>query len=118
MIFNLQNFKMQLCHLLDEIVDVMLSVAIIATFGEVVRLLLPTTSWVIELKWPEEVGNCLKVWTSSHNLVDNILNADNTLVTESIFNDGIVGERSSSLLHLPVATLVDKVSDRLEVWVT
>jgi len=107
-----------LCHLLDEVVDVLLSVTVVAAFGEVVGLLLPAAGWVVELERPEEVGDGLEVRAGSHNLVHNVFNADDALVAECAFDDGVVGERGSSLLHLAVATLVDEVPDSLEVWVT
>ena len=83
-----------------------------------VRLLLPAAGWVVELERPEEVGDGLEVRAGSHNLVHNVFNADDALVAECAFDDGVVGERGSSLLHLAVATLVDEVPDSLEVWVT
>lgn len=83
-----------------------------------VRLLLPAAGWVVELERPEEVGDGLKGRAGSHNLVHNVFNADDALVAECAFDDGVVGERGSSLLHLAVATLVDEVPDSLEVRVT
>lgn len=44
-----------LCHGLNELVDVLLAVAIVASLGEGVSLLLPASSRVVELEWPQEV---------------------------------------------------------------
>ena len=110
-------YETDLDHLLDEVVDVLFSVTVVAAFGEVVGLLLPAAGWVVELERPQEVGDGLEVWAGSHNLVDDVLDADDALVAELAFDDRVFGERGSSLLDLAVPTLVDHLADSLEVWV-
>jgi hypothetical protein len=77
-----------------------------------------TASWVAELEWPEEVGSLLEVGANGEDLVDEILNADNTILTEVGLDDGVVGESNTLLLDLSVSTLVDKLTDSLQVRVT
>jgi hypothetical protein len=77
-----------------------------------------TTSWVVELEWPEEVGGLLEVWTDGVDLVDKILHTDDTVLTEVGLNEGVVGKSDALLVDLTVTALVDKLADGLEVWVT
>ena len=43
-----------------------------------VGLLSPSSSGVVQLEWPEEVGSILELGTNSDDLVDQILNADDS----------------------------------------
>jgi len=77
-----------------------------------------TTSWVVKLEWPKEVGGLLEVWTDSVDLVDEILDTDDTVLAEVSLNKGVVGKSNALLVDLSVTTLVDKLAHGLEVWVT
>lgn len=71
-----------------------------------------------ELERPEEVGALLEVRADGVNLVDQIFNANDTLVAEHLLDHGVVRERDALLVHLTVATLVDELSNALQVRVT
>ena len=106
-------------HLLDKSVDVLLSVTQVTTLD--VMLELPrseATSWVAQLEWPQEVADLLEVRSDSDNLVDQILHADNAEFAQVVLNQLVVGERDALLVDLPISTLVDELADRLEVGVT
>ncbi len=77
-----------------------------------------TASWVGELEWPEEVCGLLEVWTDGVDLVNEILHADDAVLAEGSLNDRVVGKSNALLVDLSVTTLVDKLADSLEVWVT
>merc|ERR1712019_312728 len=68
----------QLDHFLQEVVDFVLSATEVSTLDKVVGLLSPSPSWVVQLEGPQEVGSVLEVWSNSENLVDQILNTDNS----------------------------------------
>ena len=104
-------------HLLDQTINVLLSVPVVAPLCEMVGFLFPAAGWVVELERPQEVGDGFEVWSGSHDFVHNIFEADDPLVAQGTFDDGVVGERSTALLHLAVPALVDEVSDCLEVRV-
>ena len=108
-----------LVHLLDESVDVLLTVAKVTTLDEVLELASSeATSGVRQLERPEEVAGLLEVGADSVNLVDKILHTDNAVLAEVLLNDLVVRERNALLVDLAIATLVDELTDGLEVGVT
>jgi hypothetical protein len=60
----------------------------------------------------------LEVGSNSEDLVDQILHADNAVLTEGTLNDGVVGESNALLLDLSISTLVDELTDSLQVGVS
>jgi len=104
----------------DERVDVLLPVTQVTTLDEVEELAgAETTSGVAELKGPEEVAGLLKVGADSVDLMDQILHADNVVLAEVLLDDRVVGKGDALLLGgLGVSTLVDELTDRLEVGET
>jgi hypothetical protein len=60
----------------------------------------------------------LEVGSNSEDLVDQILHADNAVLAEGTLNDGVVGESNALLLDLSISTLVDELTDSLQVGVS
>ena len=77
-----------------------------------------TTSWVAELEWPEEVGGLLEVGVDGVDLVDQILHADDAVLAEVGLDDGVVGKSNALLVDFSISTLVDELTDSLQVGVT
>lgn len=121
-------------HLSDELVDACLPVTKITPLDVVFELACPpATSWVGKLEGPEEVRSLnhdqrndllvsqanatylFEVGASSSNLVHQILNAKNVELAKRLFNNTVVGERDALLVDLAVSTLIDQLTDRLEV---
>lgn len=103
----------------DQSVDLLLTVTKVTTKNVVVELSwAETTSWVAELEWPEEVGGLLEVGADGEDLVDQIFHTDNTVFSEVGLDDGVVGKSNALLVDLSVTTLVDELTDGLEVRVT
>ena len=111
--------RTSLVHLPNESIDVLFPVAQVTTLDEMLELARPeATSGVAELERPEEVARLLEVGSDGVNLVDHVLHADNTVFAEMLLDDGVVGERDAMLLgRLGVATLVDELTDGLDVGV-
>lgn len=86
--------------------------------GERVSLLLIPSEWRAELDWPQEVVGNLEVWSASDDLVDEVLNAVDSELSELSLNDGVVGEWNSSSLDLTGSSLVDKLGDGLSGWIS
>lgn len=107
-----------LVHLTDQLVDQFLAVTGVTTLGEVVGLLLPATERVGELEGPQEVVGDLEVRTDSDDLVDQIFDADDVVLTQRVLDDGVLGDRDALTVDLSVSTLVDKIGDSLEVRLT
>lgn len=97
----------------------MLTVTKITSLDEVLELPgAETTSWVRELEGPEEVGGLLEVGADSVDLVDKILDGHNAELAQGILDDFIVGESNALLVDLAIATLVDKLTNVLQVGVS
>ena len=77
-----------------------------------------STEWGGKFEWPQEVVGFLEFWTAGDNLVDEVLNAGDSVFTELSFNDAVVGDWESSSLDLTATSLVDKLGDGLSGWVT
>lgn len=60
----------------------------------------------------------LEVGANGEDLVDQILHADDTVLAEGTLNDGVVGKSNTLLLDLSVTTLVDELTDSLQVGVS
>jgi len=81
----------------------------------VVDLLSPPTSRSVQLEWPEEVGGVLEVGSNIHDLMNKILNTDNSKLAESSLDDVIGSDGSTVSVNLNVPTLVDELANRLQV---
>jgi hypothetical protein len=73
-----------LVHPLDELVDVVLTVASVATLHIVVPLLLEATKGRFQLEWPEEVVGLFEVWANRHDLVNKVLDADDIMLPKAL----------------------------------
>jgi len=117
-IYHSEQHYFHLVHLLDELVDVVFPVTQVTTLDEMLELAgLEATSGVAELEGPQEVAGLLEVGADGVDLVDEILDADNAILTEVLLDDGVVGERDTLLVDLSIAALVDQLTHRLEVGV-
>lgn len=108
-----------LVHLADELVDLVLAVTSVTTLDEVEGLALGhTTSSTGELEGPEEVVGLLEVGSDGVDLVDQILHTDDTKLTKALLNDLIVSQGNTLTVNLTMTTLVDELTDRLQVGLT
>jgi hypothetical protein len=74
-------------------------------------------SRVGELEWPQEVACLLEVGTDREDLVDQVFHADDAVLSEVVLNELVVGQSNALLVDLAISTLVDQLSDRLQVGV-
>ena len=63
-------------------------------------LLSPSSSWVVQLEWPQEVGGILEVGSDSQDLMDQILNTDDAHLAELALNDVIGGDWGAVTINL------------------
>ena len=82
-----------------------------------IGLLSPSAVGIVQLEGPQKVGHLLKVWSDGRDLVHNVFNADDAVFAERLLYDGIVVERLAGLVDLAVASLVHKLSHRLQIGV-
>jgi len=107
-----------LVHLSDESIDVLLSVTKVTTLDVVLEFSgTETTVGVGQLEGPQEVACLLEVGSDSEDLVDQVFHADDAILAQVVLDELIVGKGNSLLVNLSVSTLVDELSDGLEVGV-
>jgi hypothetical protein len=99
-------------HAGDEVIDVLLTVAPGTSLHVGVSLLLEALGGGVELEGPQEVVGLLELVTDGPDLVDEILDAGDTVVLgEDGLNNGVVVEGNSGAVDLTVATSVDELLD-------
>ena len=109
-----------LVHSLNQFIDEFFTVTERTTLDEMLELSwdTPTTRWVGQLEWPQKVVSLLEVWTNSDDFVNQIVNGQDTILTQVGFDDGIVGQWNSLLVDLTETSLVDQLSNSRVGWVT
>ena len=70
-----------------------------------------------QLERPQEVGHLLERRAGGHELVHDVLDADDAVRAERLLDDGVVRERDAAPLDLARAALVDQLLDGLDVGV-
>lgn len=71
-----------------------------------------------ELEGPEKVGGLLEVGADSVDLVNKILDGDDPVLAQALLNELIIGQGDSLAVDLSVTTLVDQLTNGLEVRFT
>jgi hypothetical protein len=93
-------------HLLDQFVDLVLSVAEVSALDEVLELpFLKPTSWAVQLEWPQEVGRLFEIGADGVNLMDQVLHANHAVLAEILFDDLVVSQWKTLLVDLAVSSL-------------
>jgi len=87
------------------------SVTPITTLHEGVSLVAESTLGGSELEGPQEVVGNLEVGSDSVDFVDQIFNADDAVLTKSLFNDLVISDGDSLLVDLTETSLVNQVRD-------
>jgi len=64
------------------------------------------------------VTGLFEIGSDSEDLVHEILDGQGVILAKSIFNDGVIGQRDTLAIDFAVATLVDQLSDGLQVWLS
>ena len=108
---------MDLVHFTDKLVDLVFTVSMVTTFNKVRGHLTETTLWGTQLEWPQEIVSLLKVLPNSVDFMNQILCANDTLFSQLLFNDGVICDGNTLFVHFAETTLVDQLTDTLQVWV-
>lgn len=108
------SYASRLIHLLDQRIHLLLPVPQIATLDKVLELPRPEpTRGIRQLERPQKVARLLEVGAHGHNLVHQILHADDAELAQVLLDDLVIGEGDSLLVDLSISALVDEVADRL-----
>ena len=65
---------------------------------------------ITQLERPQKIARLLKIGPHGHDLVHQILHADDPQFPQLLLNQRVVGERDALLVDLAVAALVDQVA--------
>jgi hypothetical protein len=110
--------KPALVHLSDQGVDVLLTVTVVTTLDEVLEFpSVEATVGVGQLEGPQEVAGLLEVGADGKDLVDQVFHAHDAVFAQSVLDQLVVGESNALLVDLSIATLVDELTDGLEVGI-
>lgn len=96
-------------HSIDELIDLDFSVSPDTTV--VVRMSLGSKTLFgrVKFEWPEEVVSLLEVGSEGDNLVDKVLNADESVLSEGVFNNTVISKRDSLSVDLTISSLVNEL---------
>ena len=76
---------------------------------------MPAAGMGVQLERPQEVGGVFEVGANGHDLVDEILDADDTELSELLLDDVVGSDGCPLAVQLNESTLVNKLADRLQV---
>ena len=102
----------------NELVDVFLSISPISTSLEGMSLGSEASPRCSQLERPEEVVSLLEVLTHSLDLVDEVLNRLDTLLSERLLNNPVIGKRNALLVDLAETTLKNQFANGLTRRIT
>merc|ERR1719410_594105 len=102
-------------HLPQQLVDLLLTVTKVTTLDKVVGLLSPAAGGGVELHRPQEVGGVLEVGADGHDLVDEVLHADQAVLAQVLLDNVVAAQGGTLSVHLGESPLVDQFPHRLEV---
>lgn len=98
-------------HVSNQFIDGFFSVTPVTTLLEGVSLVVESSLGRAELERPHEVVGFLEVRSDSVELVDQVFNADDLLLSENLFDDFVGSDGDSLLVDLTETSLVDQVRD-------
>ena len=105
-------------HSVDQLANENLVVTVVTTLVEVLEFLAESAVGGGQLEGPEEVGALLEVGSDGVDLVDQILDGEDTELAENLLDLLVLHQRNALLVQLGETTLVDQLADGLEVGVT
>jgi len=112
-IYSIHHHFLRSNHPIEQLVDLILAISIIATLNKVVGLLIEAADWVAQLEGPQEICHLLEVWADSPNLVDHVLHADHVVLAQITLHNVVIRHRNALSLFLCVTALVHKLTDAL-----
>lgn len=107
-----------LVHTPHKFVDGILAVSVVTSFNIVVTLFNPTTIGSVQFKWPQKVVGFLEVWTNGEDLMNQVLNTNNTQSSELFLDNIVAGNGDTLSIHLAITTLEDEFLHSLQIRVS
>ncbi len=101
---------------MNKLVNEVLSWTMSTSVEITVSLLLDSTSWRVESEWEEEVVNLLELGSKAVDLVDDVLDAFDSVLSETLLDDLVLDQGDSLSVELSVSSLVDEGLDGVLGW--
>lgn len=103
---------------MDKRIDLILSVSKVSSLIEVLEDSVPSTGWGSELEGPQESGGLSEVGSTGQNLVNQVLNADDAVLSKVGLDDLVVGDGNTAVVDLGKTSLVNELSHGLLVGIS
>ena len=104
-----------LIHLLDQRINLVLSISQITALNKMLELPRPEpTGGIAQLEGPQEVARLLEVRSHRDDLMNQIFHAHDAKLSHVVFDDLVVRQRNALLIDFAVAPLVDELADGFE----
>lgn len=81
-----------------------------------VSLLLDSTSWRVESEWEEEIVDLFEFRSKVVNLIDDVLDALDAVLSESLFDDLVLDQWDSLSVELSISSLVNQSLNSALGW--
>lgn len=103
-------------HLPNKSIDVVFPIPVVTAFDVMLEFAgSESTGGIGQLERPQKVVCLLEIGSDGEDLVDQVLHTDNAIFTQVILDELIVGERNPLFVDLTIPTLVNKLTNRLQV---
>lgn len=76
-----------------------------------VGLLAPSSCGGVQFEGPQHVGNIFEAGTDGDEFVDHILDADDSVTSQSLFDEVVGGDGGPLSVNLKESTLVDQFAN-------
>lgn len=109
------NRPAALIHLIDKLIDILLAIAQIASFDEMLELpRAKAAGRIAQFERPQEVARLLEIRADGEDFVDQVLHAHDAVLAQVRLDQLVVREGDALLVDFAVAALVDQVAHRFE----
>lgn len=86
---------LHLVHGSDKVVNVRLPIAVLSSLNEVQALLVQATVGGVELEGPQKVVGFLESWADCIDLMDQVLNADDVMLSKILHTENRQSQTTS-----------------------
>lgn len=101
---------------MNKLVNEVLSWSMSTTVEITVSLLLDSTSWRVESEWEEEIVDLFEFRSKVVNLIDDVLDALDAVLSESLFDDLVLDQWDSLSVELSISSLVNQSLNSALGW--
>jgi len=112
------RLRSSLEHLVNEFIDVLLTVAPVTTLDEGMAFNVESSLGCVELEGPQEVVGLLEVWTTVRYLMDQVFHAYYPMLPQMLLDLLVRLDRNPGTGLLHVSALVNQLRHHLHAWIS